>query len=285
LFVDDGPASLQPRRVHRALGWALQAALVSCVSISAGCDHLLLANPPDTSGVPDGGATVSEALDRDTHVGYFPIDDASHHSAQVCSDCHVDPDTFKTFTCQTCHAHAPDVALGRHTFITGFVNDSNACVSCHPTGNEAPISVHDHSAKYFPIETGDHASLACTDCHTDPTTSKPFTCVSCHDHAPDVAAMRHVSITGYEYLSSSCLSCHPSGGEATISVADHSAKYFAIDSGDHQPLACTDCHTDPSTSKTFVCITCHAQTSSAQQHTGNADYVWTNAGCYSCHPS
>ena len=60
-------------------------------------------------------------------------------------------DLFGSFTCQSCHAHEPDVAVTRHEYITGFQNNiSNACMNCHPTGWEAPILPADHSLKYFP---------------------------------------------------------------------------------------------------------------------------------------
>ena len=204
-----GSQKIEARTIVRALQWCIRAALVALLSVGVGgCDRLLLANPPPADGIDGGAVSADEPLTRDDHIRYFPIDDASHHSAQVCTDCHADPDTFATFTCQSCHAHAPDVAPTRHVDITGFVNQSSSCIACHPTGGEAPISLADHSAKYFTIDTGSHASLACSDCHTDRTTSK-----------------------------------------------------------------------------TFVCITCHTQTDSAAEHAGNASYVWTDAGCYSCHTS
>ena len=96
--------------------------------------------------------------------------------------------------------------------------------------------------------------------------------------------MRHVDITGFVYLSSACYSCHPTGGEAPISTGDHSAKYFPIETGSHAELACTDCHTDASTSKTFVCTTCHTAAESAKQHADTSGYAFTDAGCYGCHP-
>ena len=96
----------------------------------------------------------------------------------------------------------------RHVYITGFVFQSSACFSCHPTGNEADITPDEHSLKYFPITDAAHGSLACADCHQDRTTSKPFTCTSCHDHSSAEEATNHSKVAGYTYDSSSCFNCH-----------------------------------------------------------------------------
>ena len=163
--------------------------------------------------------------------------------------------------------------------MTGFKYDSAACLSCHPTGGEAPISVHDHSAKFFPIETGKHAALNCADCHQDADTSKTFTCISCHPHAPDVAAMRHVFITDFVYESKACLKCHPTGGDAAISVHDHSAKFFPIETGKHAGLSCESCHDNPADSSSITCLSCHAHSPdvAATRHENITGFVYSTA--------
>jgi hypothetical protein len=239
------------------------------------------------SGATDASAVTTatgEALTRESHGMYFPIGSGSYHFAQTCDDCHGGFASFKQFTCQSCHAHATDVAAMRHTFITGFQNESASCYTCHPNGRESTISVVDHSAKYFPIDQGPHAALQCSDCHTWVTTSRPFTCMGCHDHDQGVTDTAHASITGYRYDANGCFGCHSNGGEIPVAASDHSAKYFPIQTGSHASLKCSDCHTDPTTSKTFTCITCHAQDTSATQHPNTPNYTWTDAACYSCHP-
>jgi hypothetical protein len=173
---------------------------------AAGCNQLLLQSTPSVSDA--GDASTVALVTRDSHTPYFPINDGTHHSAQVCGDCHQSDSTFTDYTCVSCHAHSADVAVGRHTFITGFVFQSSSCFSCHPTGNEAPINVDEHSNKYFTINDDAHGSLQCSDCHQDPTTSKPFTCISCHDHSEEGESMNHQGVSGYSYDSQSCLSCH-----------------------------------------------------------------------------
>ena len=52
----------------------------------------------------------------------------------------------------------------------------------------------------------------------------------------------HTGITGYAYVASQCLSCHPTGQPATFT--QHDALYFPIYSGSHAGTwsACTACH-------------------------------------------
>jgi hypothetical protein len=183
-----------------------RAVILASLLASAGCNQVLLKT--SAASLDGGEAGIVAPITRDSHAIYFPIGDGTNHAAQVCTDCHQSADTFATFTCISCHDHAPDLAATRHVYITDFVYQSSACFSCHPTGNEAAITPDEHSLKYFPITDAAHGSLACSDCHQDPTTSKPFTCITCHDHSSDVEATNHASVAGYAYDSTSCYNCH-----------------------------------------------------------------------------
>src|SRR5262249_55551154 len=174
---------------------------------AAGCGQL--PPPSPVTGATGAGAAASAAVvPRDAHTPYFPVSDGTNHAAQVCSDCHQSDSTFTDYTCVSCHDHSEALADMRHTYITGFVFQSSACFSCHPTGNEAAITVDEHSNKYFTINDDAHGSLACGDCPQAPTTSKPFTCLSCHDHSQQGEAMNHDGVSGYSYDSNACFSCH-----------------------------------------------------------------------------
>jgi Zn finger protein HypA/HybF involved in hydrogenase expression len=256
--------------------------LCGVIAVS-GCNKLV------TAGSGDDGAdasTTTGALTRESHGMYFPIGSGSYHPTETCDDCHGGFATYTQYTCMSCHAHATDVAQTRHTFITDFKAESSACYKCHPNGRETAISVTDHTAKYFPIDTGPHAALECSDCHNWTTTSRPFTCLGCHAHDPDPTGAAHAAITGYRYDSNGCFGCHPNGGEVAVATSDHSAQYFPILTGSHTAptVKCADCHTDPKTSKTFVCTTCHAQSKTQTQHPGTANYAWSDVACYNCHP-
>jgi len=175
---------------------------------SGGCDRVLLRAPTAPQASDGGEAGTLTPLTRDSHSVYFPIGAGTHHAAQTCTDCHQSADTFATYTCISCHDHSPELAATRHRFIDKFAYESSACFSCHPTGNEAAITPDEHSLKYISITDAAHGSLACSDCHQDPTTAKPFTCVTCHDHGLDGEATKHANVAGYTYDSTACYNCH-----------------------------------------------------------------------------
>lgn len=185
----------------RALSRRIFFWTIACGAAATACNGLL--------GDPSTGANVTTtALTREGHQAYFPIADGSKHASIQCADCHQDATSFATFTCQSCHAHEPTVAVMRHQYITGFENNvSNACMNCHPTGWEAPLLPADHSLKYFPIQSGSHNDLLCTACHTDRSTSKVFACVGCHDQAS--SATQHASVSAYAWSDAGCYGCHP----------------------------------------------------------------------------
>lgn len=88
------------------------------------------------------------------------------------------------------------------------------------------------------------------------------------------------------------------GGENATSApwltypgVDGHAKYLPLAGTSHDPSAaattvtCTGCHTDPSTFRTFDCISCHNhsdQTALTVLHPGVA-FVYTSQACYDCH--
>ena len=184
------------------------AVILASLLAIGGCNQVLLKTSPAPASSDGGEAGIAAPITRDSHAIYFPIGDGTNHAAQVCSDCHESTDTFADFTCISCHDHSEALADMRHVYITGFTYQSSACFSCHPTGNEAAITPDEHSLKYFPITDAAHGSLACSDCHQDPTTSSTFTCITCHDHSSDVEATNHASVAGYSYDSTSCYNCH-----------------------------------------------------------------------------
>jgi hypothetical protein len=81
----------------------------------------------------------------------------------------------------------------------------------------------------FPIMTGPHA-VDCNTCHGDFATFSQFSCMSCHGHDNQTSTDQlHQSVSGYQYTSTGCYSCHPTGARQTF---DHAG----INGG------CTACH-------------------------------------------
>jgi hypothetical protein len=180
--------------------WAAVAA--AAILLGAACE------PVPSAAVGDAGTTP---VGRESHGAFFPIGAGTFHASLACGDCHTDETTFGQFTCTSCHAHDHDVAEVRHASITAYVWDSRGCRMCHPNGQEAAISVADHTAKYLPIAEGSHANLACSACHPFATTSKTFSCITgCH---ADDATVRqaHAAVPSYRRDSFACYGCHPKG--------------------------------------------------------------------------
>lgn len=160
----------------------------------------------------------------------FPLTGA--HDKVACATCHVTkvykPVAFAS--CANCHKSPHQPAL------------PGACSSCHTTGAWRTTRI-DHSRTAFPLK-GQHAAVACAQCHVKPATlvrPKADTCASCH-------ADSHLGV-----FKQDCAACHT---ENTFQKGtfDHSTTRFPL-VDKHTALACVDCHTssapaDPSKSRT-----------------------------------
>lgn len=68
---------------------------------------------------------------------YFPIYSGKHKGEwNVCTDCHTNTADYSQFSCFAgCHEHNQSKTDDQHREVANYVYDSNACYSCHPTGN------------------------------------------------------------------------------------------------------------------------------------------------------
>lgn len=141
----------------------------------------------------------------------------------TCEDCHTttawEPATFRhdslppTRQCVDCHLRDFQTAQNPNHLSAGF---PQTCETCHVTTGWDPAIVPDHDPLYFPIYSGEHrrAWSACSDCHTVATDFSRFSCVQCHEHDdPADSADEHSGVSGYEYVSTACYTCHPRGSE------------------------------------------------------------------------
>ena len=64
----------------------------------------------------------------------FPIFSGAHQNA-FCSDCHKTTNYFE-FSCIDCHAHIKTEMDNKHNNVGGYTYNSQACYSCHPTGEK-----------------------------------------------------------------------------------------------------------------------------------------------------
>jgi hypothetical protein len=137
---------------HRAVAWvpagfdhtlASGTACVSChlddYEATVEPDHAAAAFPQDCELCHSTRRFVPASFDGLDHDGrWFPIYSGKHRGKwSRCSDCHVVSTDFSQFSCLDCHAHDdPGRMADKHSGVSGYVFDSQACLSCHPRGDE-----------------------------------------------------------------------------------------------------------------------------------------------------
>ena len=138
----------------------------------------------------------------------FPLTGA--HTTTACSACHADGVyNGKPTTCVSCHQTDYNQTTNPNHTASGF---SNNCVSCHTTTTWLGATF-DHDGQFFPIYSGKHKNKwsTCSECHQVPTDYGQFTCLTCHEHNKSSMDSEHRGRSGYAYISTECLRCHPRG--------------------------------------------------------------------------
>jgi len=78
--------------------------------------------------------TTWDALSGVDHDLFFPT---PHEGVSDCVDCHLQAPNYDTFSCTDCHEHRRSEMDGEHLGeVGGYVYASNACLDCHPNGEE-----------------------------------------------------------------------------------------------------------------------------------------------------
>lgn len=221
-------------------------------------------------------------------VEFFPIFSGTHNTAWAeCATCHTVPGDRSTFECTVCHEHEQTPMDGTHDGITGYEFNSAACLMCHPTGEKGEFT--DHDAQFFPIFSGRHNAVwdDCATCHTVAIDRTVFDCTGCHEHEQTAMDGVHGTMTGYEYASSACYTCHPTGEAGDF--AAHDAEFFPIFSGTHNSVwaDCTTCHNVPTDRTVYDCLGCHEHRQSEMDgmHGTMSGYSYVSTACYGCHPT
>jgi len=141
---------------------------------------------------------------------FFPLSKA--HTLQ-CIDCH-ETGTYSGLNpdCAACHQPEYNAAKNPDHIVSGFPNNCKLCHSLNPGWKPASYRQHDNQS--FPIYSGKHDGEwnSCTDCHTNPSNYKVFSCLNCHEHNQASMDGKHKGeVGGYSYNSAECLRCHPNG--------------------------------------------------------------------------
>jgi hypothetical protein len=138
------------------------------------------------------------------HNQFFRLQGA--HTNLDCNACHVQGYDLPS-DCYGCHRQDYENARDPNHQTAGFPTNCETChFSTHVTWGQA---VFDHQ---FPITSGDHSNLSCTDCHLT-ANYQVFSCIDCHEHNKADMDDEHGDVNGYSYNSQACYSCHPSGKE------------------------------------------------------------------------
>jgi hypothetical protein len=134
------------------------------------------------------------------------------HESVPCGSCHTDGRFRGTPTeCVACHREAYLATTNPNHAAAGFSTD---CSLCHRALTWRPAAFYPHD-NFFPISSGSNHPPgrwnSCTDCHAAQPDYSTFECINCHAHAKSAMDSRHSDVSGYEYRSSACYQCHPTG--------------------------------------------------------------------------
>ncbi len=142
------------------------------------------------------------------HDSYYAIQGA--HTSLDCVTCHNGDYNNTPNTCVGCHQSDYNGTTNPNHANLMFPTD---CETCHTQTAWIP-STFDHDGMYFPIYSGEHEGEwnACSDCHTIAGNYSSFSCITCHEHNNQADVNDdHDGVSGYQYNSNACYSCHPTG--------------------------------------------------------------------------
>ena len=133
----------------------------------------------------------------------FPLTGA--HTSTSCTACHTGGRYAGTPTdCYACHRSNYEGTTNPNHAAASF---PTLCTNCHTTTGWQPANWN-HDTQYFRIYSGRHNGTwsSCTQCHTNSSNYRDFSCFACHSQANTDGHHREVS--GYRYDSAACYSCH-----------------------------------------------------------------------------
>ncbi len=137
----------------------------------------------------------------------FPL--TGKHIGVDCNSCHSSGYQGTPTDCNSCHNSDYTSTTSPNHVSAQFSTD---CELCHAVTGWVP-STFDHDAEYFPIYSGKHRGewSKCTDCHSNTSNFSDFSCFACHGQSS--TNNDHSEVSGYQYVSSKCLECHPDGSD------------------------------------------------------------------------
>jgi hypothetical protein len=208
------------------------------------------------------------------HTSVFPLTGA--HASLACAQCHTN-NNYSTLptTCFGCHqADWNGTTNPAHT-AAGF---PTTCDTCHTTTDWTTVNFNHALYANYPL-TGVHATLTCTQCHTNNSyTNTPTACYSCHQADFNGTTNPNHVASGFP---TDCSICHTTSGWSPSSF-NHNNTAFPL-TGAHTTLQCTQCHTNNNyTTLPTTCYGCHQAdwTSTTDPNHAAAGFPTT---CDTCH--
>ncbi len=169
-------------------------------------DHLAASFPEDCAACHGSSAWTPAVFD---HAATGLALTGAHRTLD-CLACHAGGYAGTPTECVACHQADYDGTTDPAHAATGF---PTTCVDCHGTSAWTPAD-WDHDT-LFPIYSGRHRGEwnDCADCHVVTGDYGVFECIFCHEHDQSQTDRDHSEVSGYEYSSTACLECHPTGSE------------------------------------------------------------------------
>lgn len=209
----------------------------------------------------DGIDTYGQQFDHDRLA--FPL--LGQHAAIPCVDCHPDalsPAALQATPrdCYACH-QADDAHDGQ------FGTD---CAECHAP-DDWQQATFDHAQTAFPL-LGQHADIACQDCHVDGLyQGTPQDCFACHEDP-----VFHLGLFGQD-----CAECH--SAEGWLPAQYSRTHIFPISHGERGPSSCRTCH--PNDLQTYDCYGCHEHEPAEIEREHREEGITDFEDCVDCHPT
>ncbi len=137
----------------------------------------------------------------------FPLTGA--HLTTACNGCHQTGYINTPTDCFACHEPEYNRTNDPNHQAAGF---PTTCENCHNT-TAWDQTTWDHDSQYFPIYSGAHRDKwnTCDQCHVTPSSYKIYECIYCHEHSQTLMDEKHRERSDYQYLSTACYDCHPTG--------------------------------------------------------------------------
>ncbi|MFZ4704955.1 MAG: hypothetical protein ACOYMF_03000 [Bacteroidales bacterium] len=209
-----------------------------------------------------------------THNNYYVL--AGAHISKPCADCHNGNYNSIPNTCAGCHQTNYNQTTNPNHAAAQF---PTTCADCHTQSAWTPATFN-HDGLYFPIYSGKHNGNwnSCADCHTNPSNYAVYTCTTaCHPQS--TMNNEHQGVGGYQYISSACLACHPTGNAG--GAFNHNTSPFPL-TGGHASVDCASCHTNGYTGTSTICASCHINNYN-QTTDPNHSAIGISTDCVTCH--